>query len=340
MILTRVLPGCILVVGIAVLAMYHYAVNTYMDVPVNPQWQWSVGEQAADDSVRVRFSGTTTLLFDDGETQWMVDGWFSRPTPMQLLMGGVQPNMVNIDYGLKANKVTKLAAIFPMHSHYDHAMDSPEVAKRTGAMLFGSESTANIARGWGLPEAQIKVVQNRQAFSIGKFIITPIESNHFEFADPEIRARALANPLITEPLLPPVKAFDYRVGKAYVLHVAHPKGSWVIVGSAGYKKGVLDGLDADTVFLGIGGIGTQTPEYREAFWQETVAKINPQRIIPVHYDSLIAPITDPLRGSSVAEAFMFGGAEAARRFLDDKAGEQKNVKFVTLPKFEEVVLYR
>jgi hypothetical protein len=61
MILIRVLLVCLLVVAIAVLAMYHYAINTFIDVPVNPQWQVSVGEQSADDSVRVRFSGTTTL---------------------------------------------------------------------------------------------------------------------------------------------------------------------------------------------------------------------------------------------------------------------------------------
>jgi L-ascorbate metabolism protein UlaG (beta-lactamase superfamily) len=339
MTLVRVLLGSLVVVITASIGLYHYAINTYTTPPVNPDWQLSAAEQSSEDSISVRFSGTSTLLFDDGETQWMVDGWFSRPTPMQLLLGGVTPNMTAIDYGLQANKVTKLAAIFPMHSHYDHAMDSPEVAKRTGALLLGSESTANIGRGWGLSEAQIKVVENRQSFNLGKFIITPIESKHFEFPNPKLRERALGNPAITEPLIPPVKAFDYRLGKAYVLHVAHPKGNWIIVGSAGYEEGILDGFQADTVFLGIGGIGTQTPEYRESFWQDTVGSINPQRIIPIHFDSLIAPITDPLRGASLAENFMSGGAEVTRRFLDDKADAQKSVKFATLPKFKKVVLY-
>lgn len=340
MIFKRVLLGSLVAVGAIIISLYHYAISTYTATPVNPEWQVSGVEPSAEDSIRVTFSGTSTLFFDDGETQWMVDGWFSRPSPMQLLMGGVEPNMADIDYGLQANQVTKLAAIFPMHSHYDHAMDSPEVAKRTGALLFGSESTANIARGWGLPESQIKVVENRQAFSVGKFIITPIESKHFEFADPQVRERALADPAITEPLVPPVKAFDYRLGKAYVLHVAHPKGSWVIVGSAGYKAGIFEGLQADTVFLGVGGIGTQTAQYRQMFWQETVDKINPQRIVLIHFDSLIAPIIEPLRGASLAESFMFGGADVTRQFLDDKANEQKDVRFMTLPKFEQIVLYR
>lgn len=40
-----------------------------------------------------------------------------------------------------------------------------------------------------------------------------------------IRQRALGNPEIDAPLVPPAGAFDYRVGKAYVLHVSHPKGT-------------------------------------------------------------------------------------------------------------------
>ena len=42
------------------------------------------GEQA-DGAVTVRFSGTATLVFSDGETRWMTDGWFSRPGPLRVV---------------------------------------------------------------------------------------------------------------------------------------------------------------------------------------------------------------------------------------------------------------
>jgi hypothetical protein len=48
-------------------------------------------------------------------------------------------------------------------------MDAPEVAKRTGAMLLGSESTANIGRGWGLPEEQIRVVSDRGPITLPRY---------------------------------------------------------------------------------------------------------------------------------------------------------------------------
>jgi L-ascorbate metabolism protein UlaG (beta-lactamase superfamily) len=122
----------------------------YDDPPVDPAWAINGSEQIPTGAVTVRFSGTATLLFSDGQTQWMTDGWFTRPGPLRLLAGKISPDLQAIEQGLANNHVTTLAAVLPLHSHYDHAMDAPEVARRTGAQLLGSESTANIARGWGL----------------------------------------------------------------------------------------------------------------------------------------------------------------------------------------------
>ena len=322
------------------LAVVAYGLLVYSPLPVDSTWALQGSSDIRADSVTVRFSGTSTLLFSDGETQWMVDGWFSRPGPVQLLLGKIGPDLEAIERGLAANGVTSLDAVFPVHSHYDHAMDAPEVARRTGALLLGSESTANIARGWGLPETQIQVVQDRVAIRLGQFVITPIESRHFQFPDPQMRHRALADPVIADPLVPPVNVFDYRLGKAYVLHVSHPAGRWLIVGSAGYVEGALQGFAADTVFLGVGGLGSQSDSYRQSFWRETVAAVQATRVIPVHYDSLTAPAEGPFRGPVKAVAFLSGGLDNTLAFLRQKAAEDPALTFHTLPRFSEVQLYQ
>jgi L-ascorbate metabolism protein UlaG (beta-lactamase superfamily) len=292
-----------------------------------------------DGAVTVRFSGTSTLLFSDGETRWMVDGWFSRPGPLRLLLGKIGPDLQAIDRGLAANEVLELDAVLPVHSHYDHAMDAPAVAGRTGALLLGSPSTANIARGWGLPESQIEVLTNRTPVRVGAFVITPVESRHFQFPDPAMREQALGKPLISEPLVPPVSVFDYRLGKAYVLHVSHPQGTWLIVGSAGFVEGALQDFNADTVFLGVGGLGSQTADYREVFWRETVGRVAPQRVIPIHFDSLTAPVEGPFRGPVKAMSLLSGGLENTLSFLQQKAADNPRLRFNTLPRFDEVVLF-
>ena len=316
-----------------------YALNSYTPVPVEAEWAVGGADAIPEGAVTVRFSGTATLLFSDGETQWMTDGWFSRPGPLRLLMGKITPDLLSIERGLADNQVTELAAVLPLHSHYDHAMDAPEVARRTGALLLGSESTANIGRGWGLPESQIRELVDREPVQLGKFVITPIESRHFEFPDPAIRERALGNPELTVPLVPPVRMLDYRVGTAYVLHVSHPKGRWLIVGSAGYVEGALEGLDVDIVFLGVGGLGSQTAQYRETFWRETVEATGPAHIIPIHFDSLTGPRKGPFTGPVQAVAFISGGQENTLSFLHDKAADNPELRFSTLPRFEEVVLF-
>jgi L-ascorbate metabolism protein UlaG (beta-lactamase superfamily) len=316
-----------------------YALLVYSDVPVDPKWALLGSETVPQGAVTVRFSGTATLLFSDGETKWMVDGWFSRPGPLRLLLGKISPELQAIARGLAANEILELDAVLPVHSHYDHAMDAPEVAHRTGALLLGSPSTANIARGWGLPESQIEVLTDRKPVRVGAFVITPVESRHFEFPDPAMRERALGKPLISEPLVPPVSAFDYRLGKAYVLHVSHPKGTWLIVGSAGYVEGALEDFSADTIFLGVGGLGSQTADYREVFWRETVGRVVPQRVIPIHFDSLTAAVEGPFRGPVKAMSFLSGGLENTLSFMQQKETDNPHLRFNTLPRFDEVVLF-
>ena len=305
--------------------------------PVDPDWAVEGSATIPPGAVTVRYTGTATLVFSDGETTWMTDGWFTRPPLLSLIAGEIEPDVDAIERGLARNEVREAAAVFAVHSHYDHAMDSPEVARRTGALLLGSESTANIGRGWGLDEDRIRVVVDREPIGVGAFTLTPIESRHFQFPDPAVRERALGDPDITEPLVPPAATFDYKVGKAYALHVAHPKGSFLILGSAGFVEGGLEGYDADVVFLGVGGLGSQTEAYRDTYWAETVEAAQPSRIVPIHWDSLTGPIEGPFTGNLRAAGFLSSGSEETLAFLQAK--DAPPLEFLTLPRYDEVVLF-
>jgi L-ascorbate metabolism protein UlaG (beta-lactamase superfamily) len=107
--------------------------------------------EAGKKQLTVMFIGVATLLFDDGETAIMTDGYFSRPTQNELR--SITPDRAAISKALKRAGVTSLAAVIPVHSHFDHALDSPIVAMETGALLVGSSSTANIGRGQGVPRS-------------------------------------------------------------------------------------------------------------------------------------------------------------------------------------------
>ena len=65
------------------------------------------------------------------------------------------------------------------HSHFNHAMDTPQIARRTGAAVIGTESTANIARAGGVPEAQIFPVRGGEDYAFERLSISVIRSLHW-----------------------------------------------------------------------------------------------------------------------------------------------------------------
>jgi len=335
-------PGGVAVVLALVLALgavVAFLFGTTAPPPVDPSWDVGGSDSIPAGSLTVRFTGTSTLLFSDGETAWMVDGWFSRFGARELLRGEIAPDLEAIELGLARNGSPRLAVVIPVHSHFDHAMDSPEVARRTGAILLGSPSTANIARGVGLPEAQIRLAVDREPVAFGRFEITLIETRHFEFPDPAVRKQALEDPEIESPLVPPVGAFDYRLGTPYAIHVRHPLGRFLVQGSAGWVPGGLEGFEADVVFLGIGGLGTQTADYRETYWRETVETTGAKRVIPIHWDSLMGPIEGPFTGEKRFATLLSGDGERTRDFLKAKEAAIPELLFTTLPRYDPVVLF-
>ena len=240
---------------------------------------------SAASGLRVTFLGVTTLLFDDGETAILTDGFFSRPG-LAALARPIAPDRELIGASLARAGITRLAAVIPVHSHYDHAMDSPEVARRTGALLVGSASTANVGRGDGLAEEQLRVVRDGETLSFGRFRVTMILSLHFP--------HGMSMGEIREPLRPPARASDYLDGGAYSVLVEHDGKSMLVQGSAGYVEGKLAGRKADVVFLGVAGLSTKDDAYREAYWREIVEAVQPKRIIPIHWDDFTRPLAEPL----------------------------------------------
>ena len=157
----------------------------------------------------VTFLGVSSLLLEDGETALMTDGFFSRPSLLRVALGRVAPDRARIDAVLTRAAVGRLDAVVPVHTHFDHALDSAVVADRTGALLVGGESAANVGRGHGLPGERIRVVGNGETITLGSATLTFIESHH---CPPDRFPGRIA-----EPVVPPVRAAAYRFGEAWSL---------------------------------------------------------------------------------------------------------------------------
>lgn len=259
----------------------------------------------------VSFLGVSSLLFDDGESAVMTDGFFSRPSLRKAAFARVTPNLGRIDSALARAGVTRLDAVVPVHTHFDHAMDSAVVAERTGAMLVGGESAANLGRGHGLPADRIRVVAPGEPMTFGAFTLTLIESHHC----PPDRFPGT----ITEPVVPPVKAKAYRCGEAWSILVEHSSDRTALVqGSAGFVAGSLTGRAADVAYLGIGQLGVQSEEYIRTYWAETVEAVGARRVVLTHWDDFFRPLDRELR----ALPYLGDDLDVTMRVLDGLARQQ------------------
>jgi len=237
----------------------------------------------------VTWMGVATLLLDDGSSALMTDGYFSRPSLMQVAAGKVSPSPARVDGCLARAKVSRLEAVIPVHTHIDHVMDSALVADRTGARLVGGESAANVGRGYGLEEDRIVVAVSGEPIRVGGYDVTLVESHH---CPPDRFPGA-----ISEPLTPPVKASAYLCGEAWSALVQHRPSRLrlLIQGSAGFLPGALTGHRADAVYLSVGQLGLQPRSYLVDYWSETVRTVGARRVILIHWDDFFRPLSKPLR---------------------------------------------
>ena len=236
----------------------------------------------------VTFLGVSTLLIDDGTSALMTDGFFSRPGLLAVATRRIGPDQGRIDACLHRAGVSRLEAVLPVHTHFDHALDSAVVAERTGATLVGGESAANIARGHGLPEERIRVAVPGDPMAYGPWSVTLVESAHC----PPDRFPGTIN----APVVPPARASAYKCGEAWSILVRHSSGrSALVQGSAGFVPGALGGQHAEVAYLGVGQLGIQDESYLRTYWNETVRAVGARRVVLIHWDDFFRPLDAPLR---------------------------------------------
>jgi L-ascorbate metabolism protein UlaG (beta-lactamase superfamily) len=180
----------------------------------------------------------------------------------------------------------RLAAIIPVHSHFDHAMDVGAIARRSSASILGSPSTANIARGAGVPEDQIVVVENGAEYTFGNFTVTMLHSPHAPIGWGGSVPYAGTNDV---PLAMPAPPSAWREGQSYTIRIAHPLGTTLVQGTAGFRDGGLEGVQADVVMLGVQLLESLGREYAERYWQSLVTTTGASHVFLVHFEDFTQP---------------------------------------------------
>ena len=330
----RVTRAAIVTAAVLVIAAMG-SVWLWRDRPSLEETGWSAPPGQADNpaSVTATWLGVTTLLFDDGETQILIDGFFSRPSLADTLLGrAVVNDAAMINYALHEFRMRRLAAIIPVHSHFDHAMDVGAVAKRTSASILGSDSTANIARGAGVPDDQIIVSDAAEVYEFGEFKVRLLPSRHAPIGwrgDPPLPGT------IDEPLELPQPVRAWREGGSYTIVIEHPQGTTLVQGSAGFVESLIEGVSVDAVMLSVGGLTTLDEEYAEQYWRAFVTTTGASSVYPIHFDDFTQPF-----GVIVPGPRTFGDLEKTSRWFNAFREKWDQDVTIYLPEFgKPIALY-
>lgn len=294
-------------------------------------WPLATATSEPGDAVTATWLGITTILFDDGETQILIDGVFTRINPIQLAMlQSVRSDVSAINYTLATFRVDRLAAIVPVHSHFDHAMDIGYIANRTSAIVLGSESTANIVRGENVPVDQYQILADGETRQFGDFTIKMIASAHapIGFDNEEFFAG-----VIDEPLIQPARISAWKTGIAWSIIVDHPRGRTLVQGSGGYVENKLREEEVDVVMLSVAMLADLGMEYTNTLWEQTVTATRASRVIAIHHDDYTAPF-----GEVRLLPNMLDNVVKTARWLDKIAAEKEMEVTIELPPFGKPIL--
>jgi len=131
---------------------------------------------------------------------------------------------------------------------------------------------------------------------------------------------------------------DYKMGGAYTFLFEHPKGSFILQSSAGWKEGSLDGISVDKVIMGVGGLGSQTTDYQETYFSQMVDKLGAKDVYVIHWDAFAGSIRKPIQGPSRFLDWYAGKTHKSFQAIEREAAKRTNVRVFLLPQWKNVKL--
>jgi L-ascorbate metabolism protein UlaG (beta-lactamase superfamily) len=256
---------------------------------------FGAGQAAAPSQIRLTYLGTAGWEITDGNVVVMVDPYLTRAkygTPNDAVSpDDPRPTVGNStvvpsDTAVIDQHITRASVIVVTHSHPDHALDVPYIATKTGAVVVGTESTANLARASGVPEAQLKIVSGTEELTFPGVTIRVIPSLHGIFSPPRPNAPAPVPPKIPRDIKPPFRYADHQEGGtlAYLIRIG---GHEIIVfGSMNFIESEITGLRPDIALIG----GMPERQYIDDYTGRIMRALgNPRTVLPTHWDQFNVP---------------------------------------------------
>lgn len=171
------------------------------------------------------------------------------------------------------------------HTHFDHAVDAPAIARRHGCRAYGSDSLVALMGLHGLTEQAISVEPYR-TYELGPFEVSFTPSVHSKLL------LGLAVPYdgdLTCEHLDGLSPAAYRCGQVWGISIAVAGTRFYHQGSANLIDDAVRERGVDVFLAGVAGRG-----FTDAYWRRILPLLDPRVVVPTHYDNFFRPLGGPL----------------------------------------------
>lgn len=208
---------------------------------------------------------------------------------------------------LIAPRAGDVLGILVGHTHFDHAIDVPALARRFGAKAYGSRSLAHLMELHGLADRAVDVEPHRR-YELGPFTVTFVPSLHSKLL------LGLAVPYdgeLTCEHLDGLTPAAYRCGQIWGIHVEVAGFRLYHQGSANLRDDEIRHRGVDVFLAGIAG-----RSFTRDYWRRILRLLEPRTVVASHFDDFFRPAEDELGFSTRVrlEAFPDEVARVSRDF--------------------------
>jgi L-ascorbate metabolism protein UlaG (beta-lactamase superfamily) len=216
------------------------------------------------------------------------------------------------------NAPGEVVGVLVGHTHFDHAVDAPALARRFGCRAYGSRSLVNLMALHGLAERAVEVEPYR-TYELGPFEVSFTPSLHSKLL------LGLAVPYDGELCCDHLDALSpgaYRCGQVWGISIAVAGLRLYHQGSANLVEEVIRERDVDVFLAGVAGRG-----FTRDYWQRILPILSPRTVIPTHYDNFFAPLGDPLK---------FVANVQLRALPEEIAAVSREIEVAALPRADRI----
>jgi L-ascorbate metabolism protein UlaG (beta-lactamase superfamily) len=209
-----------------------------------------------------------------------IDPFVSRVPLRDLLLRRIAlPDEAVIDRYVSAPG--PVAGILIGHTHWDHALDAPAIAKRFKTKAYGSDSLVRLMGLHGLGELGVEVEPDKP-IELGPFVVTFVPSKHSKLI---LGRKVPFDGPLTCDQLDGLSPGAYKCGQVWGIRIEVAGKTLYHQGSCNLDDDALGKSPVDVFLAGVAGRSV-TPRY----WERVLSRLDPQVVVPTHYDNFFVPL--------------------------------------------------